>query len=471
MKKYQLIFRRFRFWPLRFWHWGLAVTLLIGGLVAWNLEFSDKTLFISGEPTHGHHQIELACNACHVSPFAGAEAMQQACLNCHADALEISRDTHPRRKFLDPRNAPLLASLDARDCVTCHREHKPEITLAMGVTLPGDFCFHCHSDIAEDRSSHEGFAFDSCASAGCHNYHDNRTLYEDFLIAHIDQPALLARAQLPQRTAMQSWLTANPETPPLQIQHADFSMEKATENAENSKIAAHWAQSAHAQAAVNCSSCHADEQMQFTSREIVAQCGSCHLEQREGFTRGMHGMRLSAQLPPEFSANRGAMSPTLARLPMQADAPGELNCTSCHDPHQTDLQFAAVDACLGCHSDQHSLSYRESPHFKLWQAGDPGGVSCANCHLPREEHGEQILVNHNQNHNLRPNEKMLPVCLNCHGIELALSSLADHELVADNFNREPAAQHQSFELIRERIARIKAHQQPPQTTTPQSTTP
>ena len=39
-----------------------------------------------------------------------------------------------------------------RYCVTCHREHRPGITRAMGVTMPDDYCFHCHQDIAKDRS-------------------------------------------------------------------------------------------------------------------------------------------------------------------------------------------------------------------------------------------------------------------------------------------------------------------------------
>lgn len=440
----------------KFWHYGLAITLLLAGVVTWNLEFSDKRLFLSGEATHGHHQIELACDACHVGPFAGADAMQQACLDCHGEALELARDTHPRRKFLDPRNAPLLSKLDARNCVTCHREHKPEITLAMGVTLPGDFCFHCHNDIAEVRPSHDDFAFNSCASAGCHNYHDNRNLYEDFLIAHIDQPALLVNGGLPARTAMDAWLEQNPEKPPLTPQQADLRADNST------RLTEHWAASAHARAAVNCSGCHNDGQLRLTSRETLEQCGSCHREQREGFTDGRHGMRLSANLPEKYSGY-DAMSPRLARLPMHDEAGGELNCTSCHDPHRIDLEFAAVDACLGCHSDEHSLAYRESPHFRLWEAQQPGGVSCAGCHLPREsisgeQHEERVVVNHNQNHNLRPNEKMLPVCLSCHGIELALSSLADEHLIASNFSDRPATEHRSFDLIRARIARIKQHQ-------------
>ena len=57
-----------------------------------------------------------------------------------------------------------------------------------------DFCVACHSegdqDVRWDRPSHADLAFDTCASAGCHNYHDNRALYEDFLVEHAGGPAL-----------------------------------------------------------------------------------------------------------------------------------------------------------------------------------------------------------------------------------------------------------------------------------------
>lgn len=442
-------FRRFGFWQ-----YGVAITLLIGATVGYNLEFSNKTLFISGEPSHGHHQIEMACSSCHGDGFGGPAVMQQACVGCHGDELELADDSHPRKKFLDPRNAPLLANLDARQCVTCHTEHKPEITRDMGVTLAGDFCIHCHSDIAEDRPSHRDFAFDSCAS--CHNFHDNRSLYEDFLMTHLDEPDLLEKAQLPARTAVQDWLAENPETQPLQLQQADLPVGEETDIAED------WAHSTHARVAVNCSECHADGREQLTSLEITEQCGQCHRDQRESFSEGKHGMRLAAALAEDFT--EGAMSPQLAQLPMKDDARGELNCASCHDPHRVDLVAAAVDACLNCHDDRHSLAYKDSPHFDAWQAEPDTGPSCAGCHLPREQHGDRILVNHNQNHNLRPNEKMLPVCLNCHGTELGLSSLIDETLIANNFSSEPASEHESFELIRQRLIEIAQKEKEKSTT-------
>ena len=144
----------------------------------------NKSQFLIGEATHGHHQIELACESCHTSAFGGTEVLQEACLNCHKDDLNESQDSHPAKKFNDPRNADLLAILDARYCISCHTEHQKEQTREMGVTLPENYCYHCHTEIGEERESHKGLAFDSCATSGCHNYHDNRALYESFLLKH-----------------------------------------------------------------------------------------------------------------------------------------------------------------------------------------------------------------------------------------------------------------------------------------------
>lgn len=443
-------------YKFKFWHYGLLVTVLGAAAITYNLEASDKSFFLGGDTSHGHHQVELACTTCHGDGFAGEDFMQQACLSCHKDELAEADDSHPRKKFLDPRNAGLLAHLDARQCVSCHTEHKPEITHDMGVTLAGDFCVHCHSDIADNRPNHAGFGFDTCASAGCHNYHDNRYLYEDFLVKHLETTDAMSDGQLPLRTLVKSWQKSHPDTSPLGKADADLTPPEPTPEAwEN--IHQSWASSTHALADTNCSGCHNDNRTQFTSTEIVVMCGNCHEEQRRQFTGGKHGMRLSSRLPEKFRQVTGAMSPVEAQIAMKDSANTELNCISCHDAHSTDTRFAAIEACLGCHDDEHSRNFLASAHFKTWQQDPEAGVSCASCHLPREIHEEKVVVNHNQNHNLRPNEKMLPVCLNCHGIEFSIAALADDKLLNNNFSSPVQKGHQTFQLIRERIARIKTN--------------
>ena len=160
--------------------------MAILGYLTYQLYSDDKSIFLPGNMTDGHYQIELACSSCHTDAFGGGEVLQDACINCHGEELKIADDSHPKSKFTDPRNADRVAELDARACVTCHSEHNQEITHAMGVTLPDDFCVRCHLDISDDRPSHAGMEFNTCANAGCHNFHDNRGLYEDFLAKHLD---------------------------------------------------------------------------------------------------------------------------------------------------------------------------------------------------------------------------------------------------------------------------------------------
>lgn len=66
--------------------------------------------------------------------------------------------------------------------------------------------------------------------------------------------------------------------------------------------------------------------------------------------------------------------------------------------------------------------------------------------MPRTERRGTIVVSHNQNDNLRPNQKMIrTVCLDCHGLGFSLDSLADPDLVARNFNGRPSAHIESIE--------------------------
>jgi hypothetical protein len=147
---------------------------------------------------------------------------------------------------------------------------------------------------------------------------------------------------------------------------------------------------------------------------------------------------------------------------MKAAAAGHtLSCAACHRPHDFDTRRAAVEACLGCHDDRHSNAFTRSPHYALWEremagTAPPGsGVSCATCHLPRVvPRGGDPFVQHNQNANLRPNDKMLrTVCLDCHGLPFALDALADPGLVADNFTGRPRASVASLEMATSRTRR------------------
>ena len=423
----------------RSWRWiavWLALTALMGGVLAWALlapaPSSLRAWFAPGPMTHGHHQIELACGVCHTDAFGGGAVLQQACVDCHGEQLARVDDSHPKTKFTDPRNLDLVGKLDGRACVSCHSEHRPGIVGDMGVSLPVDFCVTCHADVGQERPTHAGLGFETCASAGCHNYHDNRALYEDFLLEHAQAPALTESRILPARDYAQRWIA----------EHAPVAATTPDHPTTDAALVGEWLASSHAQAGVQCSGCHAPRQTAWRDQPDHQACASCHDGEVRGFLQGKHGMRLAAELSP--------MTPAMARQPMHRDvAHQELGCTSCHGAHAFDTRKAAVEACLGCHADEHSLAYRDSKHFKLWQqelAGElaPGsGVSCASCLLPRlrDDLGgaSQVHVQHNQNDSLRPNEGMIrPVCQSCHGLSFAIDALADAALIRRNFSHAPS---------------------------------
>lgn len=370
----------------------LAWLLVTGAIVAAlgdSLRGRNPHLFLPGDTSSAHHQLEDDCQLCH-TPMAGVK--QDACTGCHADQLDAADDSHPPSKFLDPRNFAIVAELDARLCISCHREHRPAITDEGGTSQPPGFCETCHADIGAERPTHQGLAFETCQNAGCHNFHDNRALNQDFLEAHQGEPEIRPEPVI-----------ASPD------------------------VASHEA------AGVTCGDCHGEGDA-YVEDPGDAPCQACHEHQASTFQRGRHGMRPASGL--------SRMSPALARLPMQPEAADhELGCTSCHGAHSPDRRRAAVQACLGCHADAHTTAYTGSPHAGLWTAElmgalPPGsGVSCATCHLPRL-HGQ---VTHDQSSMMRPVEKMLrPVCQHCHGVEFALDALADPVMIETNFRGRPA---------------------------------
>jgi len=78
--------------------------------------------------------------------------------------------------------------------------------------------------------------------------------------------------------------------------------------------------------------------------------------------------------------------------------------------------------------------------------------------MPREkpENGAAVVVQHNQNDNLRPSEKMVRnVCTSCHGVGFSLDSVADPELVRANFAGRPKKHVASVDMVEKRAAQGK----------------
>ncbi len=466
------------------WIAGVVGTVAAAAIAAsWMLVGGDRAPLLIGATTDGHHQFESACETCHAAPaFADAAeaeaALNQTCRDCHEDELRDADDSHPRSRFRDPRMAVYREALDARLCTACHVEHRPEITRPGAVTVAGDFCVACHfegeQDVRAARPSHADLAFDTCASAGCHNYHDNRALYADFLVRHAGQPWLA--------DAPVHGLSARHTTRERDLDNAlgaDEAIAPANSLADTAAVA-DWAGSAHAAAGVNCAGCHAPEAAedatpdevgtQWTRAPDTAVCTDCHAPQASTFVLGRHGMRrhplvsaprdprrglealgLSALVPDAVSAMLAdparpeRMTVSEARLPMRSDAAGRvLDCGTCHEAHAVDVERAAVQACASCHDDPHTRAYFGGPHHERWRAelaGDQAGgtgVSCATCHMPKVTHRGEVVTNHNQNATLRPGSKMIrSVCLDCHGLGFAIDALADDGLVTANFRGEP----------------------------------
>lgn len=438
----------------------MLMTLVLGGYMASVFFYEeDKTVLLPGVTTDGHFQIEMQCTACHQADFEDLDqpgVINKACLKCHKQDLKDANDSHPVKKFRDPRNAELLERIDAMQCIACHQEHNKKVTNKMGVTVPNDYCAFCHETIAEDRPSHKGMGFDTCATAGCHNFHDNNALYENFLLRHAKDPDMLEMQKVPECTFAAEYKQKKKEKwGAISIANHDAPKDREYDDV----ILNDWLTTSHALAGVNCTDCHnvknkETKKVQWVDKPDHNSCMTCHKNEVQGFLKGKHGMRLEQGLSP--------MTPEMARRPMKAEsAHKELSCVSCHSAHQFDRQYAAVDACLTCHDDEHSKNYLTSPHFGLWLSELSGdapprtGVSCATCHMPREvkeNWGEEyIVVQHNQNSNLTPNEKMIrSTCMHCHGLGYAIDSLADPELIKNNFSGKPSQHIPSIDMAVER---------------------
>lgn len=471
--------------------WAAATATAALLAASWMLVGGDRRPLLIGKTTGAHHQIETACETCHAAPpFADAaeatRALNATCRNCHRDELQAAADSHPARLFRNPRMAAYWQRLDVRQCTTCHVEHRPETTREGAVSVAADFCAACHSegdqDVRQARPSHAGLPFDSCASAGCHNYHDNRALYEDFLARHAGQPWLAPAAVHPlaARSRAQKPL---PEAP--SAAHAALAPPAAL---QEEAAVRNWSASGHATAGVGCVACHAPTAPHGASRTVVealwipapdtAACRDCHEAQASTFAAGRHGMRRHPRIAPPRDASDALeaiglaglsskaasgwlrdpprarrMTVAEARLPMRAEAADEaLDCATCHRPHAVDTAPAAAEACAACHDDRHSRSYFGSAHHALWLAelagtAPPGtGVSCATCHMAKAERRGEVTTSHNQSATLRPNEKMIrPVCLHCHGLRFAIDALADANLAISNFRGQPAVQVESVD--------------------------
>ncbi|MEM8722756.1 MAG: cytochrome c3 family protein [Cyanobacteria bacterium P01_G01_bin.39] len=194
-------FRFSKFFGSKFAIIGAMVIMLIWFSSAFALD--SKQVFLPGETSNGHVLFEASCSSCHegFKPVSN-----DTCNRCHE--AEMAEDIHGAKKFRDPRWAELRENLDVLTCTACHREH--EHMFGRGVNLQPDLCMACHQGVIEgDLASHNGFEADGCWTAGCHNFHDHRSISTGFLRQNLDQPWMLPKPALPNRV-----VTTDLESPP-----------------------------------------------------------------------------------------------------------------------------------------------------------------------------------------------------------------------------------------------------------------
>ena len=403
--------------------WGLCVpgTLIATVFVAVRMVVGgDRGMLPIGETTDAHHQIEMACETCHAAPaFAGAaaavKAMNKTCRSCHEDELRAAGDSHPSKLFRSPRMAVYRERIDARLCTACHIEHRPEITRAGAVTVAADFCVACHAEGEQDvraiRPSHADLTFDTCASAGCHNYHDNSALYEDFLVKHAGRPwvapepvhARSARdrvrelpkgaaqtgmpaiprggiAKRPRQRSPFAWNnpvprppTALAETPAIprsgiaKRPHQRSPVASAAALVEPAALD-DWADSDHAAAGMDCVACHAPDVVEGAPRtEVEARwieapdtgvCEDCHKPEAKTFARGRHGMHGHPSIAAPRDPGRG-----LEAIGLGGVVPGAVAAWFADPPRP--VRMTVADARLPMRAD-----------------AAPASLDCGACHRP-----------------------------------------------------------------------------------------
>jgi hypothetical protein len=200
--------------------------------------------------------------------------------------------------------------------------------------MPLDYCFRCHANIGEERPSRVGLAFHTCNSSGCHNFHDNRALYEDFLVQHANEPDVapttvnlqrdFARRDHQEHAERKRHLTVSEHNAPQQRTYPP-------------QLMAEWSTTVHARAGINCLDCHGDPTAgnRWVEQPTHHACATCHQAETAGFLRSHHGMRLAQGLPP--------MTPAQARLPMHRDAATrQLTCVACHSAHAFDTRYGPM---------------------------------------------------------------------------------------------------------------------------------
>ncbi|MCP5201841.1 MAG: hypothetical protein H6977_17740 [Gammaproteobacteria bacterium] len=174
---------------------------------------------------------------------------------------------------------------------------------------------------------------------------------------------------------------------------------------------------------------------------------------------GYLGTDLSDDHPVSFpysgtlaSTHGELVQPATLTGAVRLDANGELQCTSCHDPHDDTYGMFLVMAntasalCLSCHvvADWNGAAHQSSPATWNGSGLDPwphteqttvAGNACENCHRPHDAGGHQRLLN-NASEELN--------CVTCHdgnvaskNVESEFSKVSNHPVAITTGVHDP----------------------------------
>jgi len=153
---------------------------------------------------------------------------------------------------------------------------------------------------------------------------------------------------------------------------------------------------------------------------------------------------VSFAFTPGLATQRGELvdPTTLTSGPVKLDNSGQMQCTSCHDPHNNDngkflvMQNTASSLCQVCHIKNFWEQTSHSTSSATWNGVNPdpwpntdsstvAGNACENCHTPHNAGSQQRILNY---------EIEESNCLTCHN-----GNVATHNIQAEfnKFARHP----------------------------------
>lgn len=185
-----------------------------------------------------------------------------------------------------------------------------------------------------------------------------------------------------------------------------------------------------------CLSCH--DGTVALGDVISAKSGSINMTRPMRQRGGLIGTDLRDDHPISFnyfsalSKAGGSLTPPSAWDDrMKLDKNSELQCTTCHNPHDDQWgRFLVMDnqgarMCQECHMQQGFTSTRHALSGKTWSGAGPNpwaqtqyksvaANGCMNCHLPHHAEGQELLLT---------SAVEEEVCFNCHNGNVASFNL------------------------------------------------